>query len=307
MSSTALQCLKPVLAYMNADGTSSFRETSETIGSHYRRCGVCAACLGHRVMQWSTRVRHEGMLHDHVSVLTLTYDDDHLPQDGSLVRSHLTQFIEKVRYRYRGQIVRFFGCGEYGEKSLRPHYHLILFGPEIVDKVPARKGKSGQVLYSSQLLDECWDNRGFVVCEEFHVQAAAYIAAYIMKKKDFDSDENGFYEAVDPDGVISRRVAPFVTSSQRPAIGDSFFFKYRDSIYGPSGIVLDGKPCPPVKRYDELMRLHFPDEWENILYDRMVIAGRVDLAEKLRAAHVYQHGRESGLNTGHLRGSRDGV
>ena len=57
--------------------------------------------------------------------VTLTYDDDHLPEYNSLNYKHFQDFMKRLRKSHSG--VRFYMCGEYGEDFSRPHYHALLF------------------------------------------------------------------------------------------------------------------------------------------------------------------------------------
>ena len=75
--------------------------------------------------------------------LTLTYDDAHLefapyvdPETGEvshrpvLVPEQLQKYLKRIRRaaerRGAPAHIRFFACGEYGEDTERPHYHVIL-------------------------------------------------------------------------------------------------------------------------------------------------------------------------------------
>lgn len=59
---------------------------------------------------------------------TLTYDDAHLPKDGGLSMSDVQLAIKRVRKSLGKRRIRYYGCGEYGERFGRPHYHVIFFG-----------------------------------------------------------------------------------------------------------------------------------------------------------------------------------
>ena len=62
--------------------------------------------------------------------VTLTYDEDHLPPHASLVVSDLQKFFKRLRKEVSssGNSIRYFACGEYGDRFGRPHYHAIIFG-----------------------------------------------------------------------------------------------------------------------------------------------------------------------------------
>ena len=64
--------------------------------------------------------------------LTLTYADEHLPPNGSLVVADLQKFIKRLRKHYakrnNGIKLRYYACGEYGDRYGRPHYHAIICG-----------------------------------------------------------------------------------------------------------------------------------------------------------------------------------
>jgi hypothetical protein len=51
--------------------------------------------------------------------------------------------------------IRFFHCGEYGDKTRRPHYHALIFGYGFPDKKIFKKQKSGD-LFTSDILTKCW-------------------------------------------------------------------------------------------------------------------------------------------------------
>jgi hypothetical protein len=47
----------------------------------------------------------------------LTYDPEHLPEDGSLNVVHFQKFMKRLRDRIKPLKIRFFHCGEYGDKT----------------------------------------------------------------------------------------------------------------------------------------------------------------------------------------------
>ena len=93
-------------------------------GESHRRslvipCGRCMECRLRKKREWALRCEHEASLHDENCWFTLTYDDAHLPDRNSLRRRDLQLFLKRLRKVMKP--FRFFGCGEYGDDSNRPH------------------------------------------------------------------------------------------------------------------------------------------------------------------------------------------
>lgn len=71
---------------------------------------------------------HELAYHDKASFITLTYDDDHLPEGGTLCKRHVQLYLKLLRKEMYPRKLRYYIAGEYGELRKRPHYHGIFFG-----------------------------------------------------------------------------------------------------------------------------------------------------------------------------------
>ena len=67
-------------------------------------CGKCVGCIKDKAREWSVRVANEGRMYENNCVVTLTYDDEHLPQDGSLHKSDYQKFLKLVRKRLYPEI-----------------------------------------------------------------------------------------------------------------------------------------------------------------------------------------------------------
>lgn len=112
-------------------------------------CGKCIICLKNRRSHWSFRLEQEFLSCLSAYFITLTYDDYNLPlntekrptlkkRDLSLFLKSLRQWNNRDAEKYeklmkvsknslkKGNFM-YYACGEYGERTLRPHYHLILF------------------------------------------------------------------------------------------------------------------------------------------------------------------------------------
>lgn len=90
-------------------------------------CGKCPICLSNRKRDWVFRLKKEMSNCDSSYFVTLTYDDDHLPRDGLLCKRDVQLFLKRLRKYIYPFKVRYFYVGEYGDETMRPHYHLLLF------------------------------------------------------------------------------------------------------------------------------------------------------------------------------------
>ena len=63
-------------------------------------CGQCIGCRLERSRQWAIRCVHEASLYKDNCFLTLTYDDEHLPEDGSLNVRDVQLFLKKLRKKF---------------------------------------------------------------------------------------------------------------------------------------------------------------------------------------------------------------
>lgn len=202
-------------------------------------CGTCIGCKLERSRQWAMRCLHESKEHEVSSFVTLTYDDEHLAANGSLVPEHYQLFMKRLRKAVGP--VRFFQAGEYGEALGRPHHHAILFGYWPSDCRFYKVGESGEKLYSSAELERLW---GQGLCSVGHVsfESAAYIARYTLKKV-VGSGADAWYGS---------RIPEFLTMSRRPGIGHGFAIRYREEIYRGDSCVVRGAECKPPRYYDSL-------------------------------------------------------
>lgn len=133
--------------------------------------------------------------------LTLTYDKEHLPESGSLVPEHLQKFLKRLRRELEPRRIRFFAVGEYGERTLRPHYHLALFGVDL----------GSHVGLDRMVKLKAWD-LGNAHVGSLTVQSAQYIGGYVLKKLTNPDDPFVFKR-------LGGRHPEFARMSLRPGIG----------------------------------------------------------------------------------------
>lgn len=99
-------------------------------------CGKCPTCKARRASAWSFRLMQEEKVSTSAIFLTLTYDTSNVPITSkgymSLRKSDLQKFFKLLRY-YSINKIRYYAVGEYGGKTMRPHYHIILFNANYHD------------------------------------------------------------------------------------------------------------------------------------------------------------------------------
>lgn len=260
-------------------------------------CGQCIDCRLEKAGQWAARCIHESQLYDDNCFLTLTYAPEHLPADKSVDKKELSDFIRKLRrseeypgtypvfddamrlqyYRQPWHLkytevktckvckpIRFFGCGEYGEKLGRPHYHLILFNHDFPDKELLRGQslqwtknhfKKGNIhaLYKSETLEKLW-GKGFCTIGDVSFDSAGYVARYVMKKITGDLSDN-HYEGRTPE---------FALMSRMPGIGLPWLQKYFTDVYPKDYFTINGSRRRPPRYYDDYLAKTNPDLYEQI-------------------------------------------
>jgi hypothetical protein len=93
-------------------------------------CGKCVECKKRKIASWIFRLLQEDKASKTSHFVTLTYDTDNVPLTNSglptLDIRDVQLFMKRLRKRQKPKI-RYYCCGEYGDKNMRPHYHLIMF------------------------------------------------------------------------------------------------------------------------------------------------------------------------------------
>lgn len=217
-------------------------------------CGRCIGCRLERARVWAVRCMHEASLWDSNLFVTLTYDDDHVPRDGSLRPDDMVRFLKRLRFHRSYRVLhpetnrfrrvypplRYLQCGEYGETTLRPHHHALLFNCDFPDKRRVRIWDSDNTVWSSKSLDEMW---GFGSCKIGSVsfESAGYVARYTLKKVVGEGADDWY----------AGRVPEYMTMSRNPGLGSGWFEKYGDQLYPRDELIVNGKRCKSFRFYDE--------------------------------------------------------
>lgn len=229
-------------------------------------CGQCVGCRLEKSRQWALRCVHEASLYEQNCFITLTYDDEHLPKNKSLVKSHFQEFIRSLRDRIRYDATlepehrvfsthsspRYMHAGEYGELNQRPHYHALLFNFDFPDKVLLRKQETGD-WYESKMLTEIW-GKGFASLGALTFESAAYVSRYTLKKVTGERAAEHYGE----------RIPEYTTMSRRPGIGFNWLEKFKTDAYPSDQIAMRGRLMRPPAFYDKKLELADPQLFQYV-------------------------------------------
>lgn len=163
-------------------------------------CGKCLYCKHKKMLEWAFRIMYETKVQDQAWFCTFTYADEHLPVivprlkriirgklalglKGKLIPTLLRKDYDNLKKRLhkakKGN--KYFGLGEYGEESLRPHYHMIIWN------------------MSKEQIESCW-TKGWTTVTPVTIHRAKYVAKYSMKDEQIKPDPL----ALDPFRTMSR-------------------------------------------------------------------------------------------------------
>lgn len=189
-------------------------------------------------------------MHEESCFITLTMDDKYLASREnpfSLDRSEFQRFMKRLRKRY-GKKIRYFHCGEYGEKNNRPHYHAIIFGMDFEDK-ELFQVRDEIKLYTSEILAELWPY-GFVTLGQVTFESAAYVARYVTKKVTGEKAEKHYIRWDPLTGEGTPIEQEYATMSRKPGIGKSWLDKYKTDVYPHDYVVINKHKIRPPRFYD---------------------------------------------------------
>lgn len=294
LDATRIQTLseRPELRHINKSKIS-FRPSDRPLGVPIKLpCGQCHGCRLERSRQWAVRCMHEASLHNRNCFITLTFSPEYLAtrkNEWSLDVRDFQLFMKRLRKRF-GSGIRFYHCGEYGQmcgncdRSLfycqcgvntlrvlgRPHYHACLFGFDFPDKQLFRVTPTGNLLYTSEALDDLWScprtgmSMGFSTIGDVTFESAAYVARYIMKKITGDAADDHYFR-YDTGEVLKPE---YTTMSRRPGIARGWLDKYMDDVYPHDFVIVNGKKVRPPRYYDGVLRTERPYSFDDVKFLR---------------------------------------
>lgn len=249
-----MPCYYPNRAYQTENGSIVFTELKRNgpiVKTLSLPCGQCHGCRLERSRQWAMRCVHETNLYKRNCFITLTYDEEHLPERGRLNYNDYQLFMKRLRKLAEPEIVRFYMCGEYGGQTGRPHYHAILFNWDWDDKKFFKTTGSGEKIYTSKTLEKLWP-WGHSSSAAATFESAAYIARYCMQKITGEAAEE-HYKRYDHLGEY-QLVPEFNEMSTRPGIGADWLNFYRKDVYTHDYVIINGHESRAPKYYDKLQK-----------------------------------------------------
>lgn len=174
---------------------------------------------------------------------------------------------ERLSFR-KHHSIRYFQCGEYGEKTHRPHYHACLFNFDFADK-KLWKIKNDNRLYTSDILSDLWP-QGFSTIGDVTFDSAAYVARYIMKKITGEMAHEHY----------RGRKPEYTTMSRDPGIGSEWLRQFRTDVYPDDFVVINGKKVRPPKFYDTQQEAHDLENFTKIKNDRIIRGDKLPKKDK---------------------------
>lgn len=230
-------------------------------------CGKCSDCVRTKARDWKVRLYHHSLTEGEGIFVTLTYNDAHMVDkkgkpDCNLNYLHFQLFMKRLRHLFPDRNISMFCAGEYGSKSLRRHFHAIIFGVTL-DMIKSqylcrsRKDKKTKI-WRSSILEKCWctsfsrkvegynpdELRGFVSVSRVvsdNPSVFGYVAGYVISK----------YDETHRLAVFKLGLAPeFHHMSLKNAIGKNYFLKNCEAIYKRDFVWYNCRKVPVPKAYD---------------------------------------------------------
>lgn len=203
-------------------------------------CGQCIACRLNKIRQIVARCLLEEKTNDYSYFITLTYNDEF--NDGNLHPSDMDSFFKRIRKK--GYRIRYMYCGEYGEKSYRPHYHAIIW--------------SNRPVFEELDVSDLW-TKGFSYLGTVTSSSIRYVAGYVEKK------------AIVPESFWREKglLPEYRRFSRRPGLGVKAWLKICDATYenwlyhGSSdtisipSLIFDNKEYPVDRHLKEIFYQRF--------------------------------------------------
>jgi hypothetical protein len=178
-------------------------------------CGRCVICMKQKRNAWSFRLNQELEIASSAHFITLTYNDENLnfAQNGlpEVSKNDFQLFMKRLRKRNPFPI-RFYAVSEYGSRTKRPHYHMILFNYD----------NDQEKVYKD--VTDAW-NMGQIHIGEVNEATIQYCTKYVITRSSY------------PDGVAK----PFALMSRKPGLGANYIETHKKYHEDPDKIYATNK------------------------------------------------------------------
>ena len=209
---------------------------------------------------------HETTRHQDNCFLTLTYDQEHLPADGSLNKRHFQKFVKRLR-RSLDKRIRYYHCGEYGDDFGRPHYHAIIFGHVFEDQQPFTR-KNGAVYYTSEQLERLW-KKGHCLSTNVTFETCAYVSRYVMKKVTGKNAAEHYSRPgpIDYSTGEQMQVQPEY-STMSNGIGLGWYEQFKEEVFPDDYIIINEKKATPPRYYLNKLKEEDQAKYDQVIEQR---------------------------------------
>lgn len=201
-------------------------------------CGKCPPCKARRVSGWSFRLMQQDKIATTSMFVTLTYNTNHVPitKKGymTLDKTDVQKFLKKLR-KISQKTIKYYYCGEYGGKTMRPHYHFIIYNAEISD------------------IENTW-KKGDIHYGEVNGATIGYVLKYMSKEPKIPMHQN------------DDRVKEYSNMSKKLGINyltDNMVEWHKKDLNNRVYVNLEGGKKAAMPRYFK-QKLYTPEELESI-------------------------------------------
>lgn len=176
---------------------------------------------------WADRILFECLkTNGRNSFVTLTYDDEHRCEDGSLHKEEMQKFHKRLR-KNSGKTYKHYTVGEYGGQFGRENFHIIFMGLDYEED-------------KSEIV-KAWQGRGMVKVLPLTAGGIRYVLKYIDKQIHGEQAKE----------IYGEKQPPYAQMSQ--GIGKDYLAEHREYIEEHGGYYYKGKIRPMSKYYRDLI------------------------------------------------------
>lgn len=260
-----MACFHTMKAYRLRNGDLSFKPKNDYKEILEIPCGKCIGCKLDHANDWATRCWCEMQSWKNNCFITLTYDNEHIPENGLLNKEDLQNFMKRLRYYHQGieewtnprtkrkeNPIRYLACGEYGPNGTRrPHFHILIFNWKPKDMKFYKENHAENRIMISKEITRIW-GKGFITVGELTYKSACYVSRYCTKK---------MFNGVKNKDLKKAEIQPeFILMSRNGGIGIKYWENYQKLIMKQDGIL--------IKQGDKVKNKRIPRYFEKKLQEQ---------------------------------------